>query len=269
MLERWLAGAVLWAGMALGAAAAAGKDVVLVTQVRGAASVAHPGDRRQLGLLDGLKIGDSIELAAGAELALFGPDRQRQFILTGPGKFIVQDDGVKRQEGAGSVRAASQDPAFGRVLRRPDQVVAGAVVRGAGDADETERIVPSRPVIAWRAQAHVGAWRVRLLDEAEATLFEGTSSGTELALPAGVGLQPDRGYRRELRWQRRDGSVQVDVAPLRTLGADDDAAVARLAPPPDAPAESRVLFALYLRSLGVRALARQVAPEINELELPR
>lgn len=268
MLERWLAGAVLWAGVALGAAAA-DKDVMLVTQVRGAASVAYPGDRRPLGLLDGLKPGDTVELAAGAELALFGPDRQRQFILAGPGKFIVQDDDVKRQAGAGSVRAASQDPAFARVLRRPDQVVAGAVVRGAGDADAAERIAPSRPVLAWRAQAHVGAWRVRLLDDAGATLFDRTSTATELALPADVRLQPDRGYWRELRWQRRDGSVQVDVAPLRTLGAEDDADVARLAPPPDAPAESRVLFALYLRSLGVRALARQLAPDINELEFPR
>lgn len=264
MLERWLAGAVLTACMASGHATVDGEPG-LVTQVRGSALLA----RRQLDLLDAVKSGDTIELAAGAELAVFRPGQQRQFVLTGPGRFIVRDDGIGRQEGAGGVRIEGQDPAFARVLRRPDQVVAGAVVRGAGDADEVERIAPSRPVVAWRARAHVGAWRLRLLDETASTLFEGTATNTELALPPGLRLLPDHDYRRELRWQRRDGSVQVEVAPLRTLGAEDDADVARLAPPPDAPAGRRVLFALYLRSLGVRALARQVAPEIDEPEIPR
>lgn len=264
MFKRWLAVAVVWAGIAFGARAAAGEPG-LVTQVRGSALLA----RHPLGLLDAVKPGDAIELGAGAELAVFRPDRQRQFVLTGPGTFIVRDDGISRQDGAGSVRIEGQDPAFARVLRRPDQVVAGAVVRGAGDADEAERIAPSRPVIAWRAQGHVGAWRLRLLDDAASTVFEGSSATPELTLPPGLRLRPDHGYQREVRWQRRDGSVQVDVAPLRTLGAAEDAQVARLAPPPDAPAGSRVLFALYLRSLGVRALARQVAPDINELDIPR
>ena len=265
MFKRWLAGAMLWAGMASGTCAPAGSEAALVTQVRGAASVA----RHQLGLLDALKPGDVIELAAGAELAVFHPARQQQAVLAGPGRFVVGEGGIQHRDGAGSVRIEGRDPAFARVLRRPDQVVAGAVVRGAGDADEAERIAPSRPVIAWRAQAHVGAWRLRLLDGTASTVYEGSAAGTELTLPPDLHLLPDHDYRRELRWQRRDGSVQVDIAPLRTLGAADDAEVARLAPPPDAPAESRVLFALYLRSLGVRALARQVAPEINDTDIPR
>lgn len=264
MFKRWLAGTALAAGVACGAGAAGGNEAAVVTQVRGAVLVA----RHQLDLLDVLKPGDTIALGAGAALVVFHPARRQQAVLAGPGTFIVAENGIVRSEGSGSVRVEGQDPAFARVLHQPDRVVAGAVVRGAGDADGAERIAPSRPVLAWRAQAHVGAWRLRLLDETEATVFEGASANTGLALPAGVQLLPGRSYLRELRWQRRDGSVQVDVAPLRTLGAADDADVARLAPPPDAPAERRVLFALYLRSLGVHALARQVAPEINDIAIP-
>jgi hypothetical protein len=272
MVKRWLAGALLWSGMACAAAAAAvavaaaaGDEAALVTQVRGAAAVA----RRQLDLLDALQPGDAIALGAGAQLTVFRPAQHQQVVLAGPGTFIVGADGIARRDGAGSVRVEGRDPAFARVLRRPDQVVAGAVVRGAGEADDIERIAPSRPVIAWRAQAHVGAWRLRLLDESGAAVFDGSATGTETTLPAALRLAPERNYQRELRWQRRDGSVQIDVAPLRTLGAADDADVARLAPPADAPPESRVLFALYLRSLGVRALARQVAPELNQTDIPR
>lgn len=266
LCKRWLAGACIWTGIVLGASAA--DEPAVVTQVRGAALVA----RHQLDLLDPLKPGDTVELASGAELVVFRPAQLQQFTLTGPASFLVNDDGVVRRSGSGSVRLERQDPAFASALRRRDRVVAGAVVRGAfepGGESDPERVAPSMPVLAWRAQAHVGAWRLRLLDAADRTLFETTVANTELTLPDSVRLMPARHYRRELRWQRRDGSVQLDTAPLQALDADEDARLVRLLPPADAPLAARVLFALYLRSIGVRSLARQIAPEINDLDPSR
>lgn len=268
MLKRWLSGAAICAGMMAGTGAGAANEPAVVTQVRGAALVA----KHQLGLLDALRPGDTIEVAAGAELVIFDPARLRQFTLGGPGSFLVGGDGVVvRQGGSGSLRLEPQDPAFGRVLRRPDQVVAGAVLRAGADPGgplEAERIAPSMPVLGWRLQAHLGEWRLRLLD-GDRTVFDGTVAGTELTLPDSARLLPEHRYRRELRWQRRDGSVQVDSVPLQALSAADDAQLMRLLPPADAPAGARVLFALYLRSLGVRSLARQIAPEIDGLYPPR
>jgi len=268
MLKLWLIGAALYAGTMGGAGAVAADEPAVVTQVRGAVLLA----KHQLVLLDALRPGDTIEVAAGAELVVFDPARLRQFTLGGPARFLVGDDGaIVRQGGSGSLRLEGQDPAFGRALRRSDQVVAGAVMRAGidlGGSPGAERIAPSMPVLGWRVQAHLGEWRLRLLD-GERTVFDGTVAGTELTLPDSVRLQPEHRYRRELHWQRRDGSVQVDSVPLQALSAADDAQLMRLLPPADAPVAARVLFALYLRSLGVRSLARQIAPEIDGLYPPR
>jgi hypothetical protein len=270
MMKQWLAGMVVWIGMA-GAAGAAAEQAV-VTQVRGGAQLVRQQlAPHQLGLLDALKHGDLVEVAADAELVVFLPARLQQFTLAGPASFLVGEEGVTRQRGSGSVRPERQDPAFARVLRRPNQVVAGAVVRAAsGDQDgaDAERIAPSMPVLAWRAQAHLGTWRLRVLDDAGRVVFEGAVAHTELTLPDSARLEPGRRYRRELRWQRRDGSMQADTTQLQALDADDDARLMRLLPPADAPLAARVLYALYLRGLGVRSLARQIAPEIKDLNLP-
>lgn len=266
LLKRCLLGLGLWAGVALGAGAA--DTPAVVTQVRGAALLAQ----HQLELLDPLKPGDTIEVAAGAELVVFRPAQLQQLTLTGPARFVVNDDGVARQSGSGSVRLERQDPAFARVLSSSDRAIAGAIVRGAVDPNGTidpERIAPSMPVLAWRTQAHLGEWRLRLLDDADRTVFDAAVAHTELSLPDSVRLVPEHRYRRELRWQRRDGSVQLASVPLQALSAAEDAQLMRLLPPDDAPLAARVLFALYLRHLGVRSLAAQIAPEINDLTLPR
>lgn len=270
MMKQWLAAMAFWIGMA-GVAGAAAEQAV-VTQVGGSAQLARQQlASRQLSLLDALRPGDLIELAAGAELAVFLPARLQQFHLAGPASFLVGEEGVTRQRGSGSLRPEQQDPAFARALRRPDQVVAGAVVRAASSGQEgagAERIAPSMPVLAWRAQAHQGAWRLRLLDDADRVVFEGAVAHTELSLPDSVRLEPGHRYRRELRWQRRDGGMQADTIVLQALDAADDAQLMRLLPPADAPLAARVLYALYLRNLGVRSLAHQVAPEIKDLNLP-
>lgn len=264
MLERWhslAAGALLWAGITL--AAAAGEHMAIVTQVQGSVRTAQ----RQLDLLDRVEAGDSVELASGAVLVLF---RAAQYTLTGPGRFVVGADAVVRQAGTGSVRVERQHPALAAALARRGEagtVLAGAVVRGQAGAGGIERVAPSRPVFSWRARAHRGQWQFRLTDDAGQLVFETTLAQAEITLPASVRLLPDQRYRRELRWLGRDDTAQLEVVPCQALGAADDADVAGLLPPADAEPAARVLYSLYLRSLGVRALAGQVAPELNGLEL--
>jgi hypothetical protein len=245
------------------AALAADAPPVLVTEVHGSAR----GTQGQLALLDRVKPGDVLDLGPGAVLVLFQTAQAQQFSLAGPGRFYATLYGVQRQGGSGSVRLERQDPAFAGVLRRRDQVAAGAVVR-AGSSDGAESIALSQPVLRWRARPHRGQWTFRLIDELGQVLFATTLAQTTLTLSPALRLQPGQHYRRELRWEGRDGSVQLDVAPVQVLGADDEAELIRLAPPPDAPDAALVLYALYLRNLGVRSLADQVAPGLNELDLP-
>ena len=261
MRIRWLAGVGIWACVAV--TAFAGSESAVVTQVRGNASVAQ----HHLDLLDPVNAGDSIEVGPGAEIVLFWLAQQQQVTLTGPGSFLFDRDGVIHQSGSGRVRRVSQDPAFAASVRRRDQVIAGAIVRatvGPAEAPGPERIAPSHPVLAWHPRAHVGDWRLRVLDAAGAPVFETSVAGTALTLPGSVRLVPGQRYHYELRSQRRDGTVQVSTVPLQTLGADEDAELVRLLPAPDAALATRVLFAFYLRNLGVHGLARQIAPELND-----
>lgn len=258
---RWLSVVVMWSVAMPGASAS--EPLAIVTQVHGSVRAAQG----QLGLLDRVNAGDTVELGPGAGLVVFRTPQAQQFTLTGPGRFVVGAEGVTRHGGTGTVRMERRDPALAGALRPAGQVVAGAVVRSAAGAGDVEAIAPSRPVFSWRARPHRGQWQFRLTDEAGQVLYETSLAHTGLALPSTVRLLPDRRYRRELRWQGRDGALQVELASLQTLDAGADAQLASLLPPAGAPACDRVLFALYLRTLGVRSLAAQVAPEINDLDL--
>jgi len=261
MLKRWLASSVL-AGALTGAAmlsAAASDAQTIVTQVNGGARSAQ----RQLALLDRLGAGDSVAIDAGSTLVLFRMTQGEQFTLTGPGHFTLGAAGPERQSGSGSTRMERPPSALGRVLQRHDQVVAGAIVRAALTGNEVERVAPSRPLFSWRARPHQGQWRFRLTDEGGQVLFETTLAATELSLPPAIRLLPGRLYVRELHWPDRDGSMRVEALPVQALDAADDAELSALYPVPDADQPARVLYALYLRGLGVRALATRVAPEIE------
>lgn len=261
MRIRWLAAVGIWACVAV--SAFAGNESAVVTQVRGNASVAQ----RHLDLLDPVNAGDSVEVAPGAEIVLFWPAHQQQVTLTGPGSFFFTRDGTIRQSGSGSVRRESQDPAFAASVRRRDLVIAGAIVRataGPAEAPGPERIAPSHPVLAWHPRAHIGNWRLRVLDAANAPMLETSVAGLALTLPDSVRLVPGQRYRYELRWQGRDGAMRVTTVALQTLGEEEDAELVRLLPAPDAALATRVLFAFYLHNLGVRGLARQIAPELND-----
>lgn len=267
MTEHWrkLGAALLLAG-AFACARAQGADGAgIVTQVQGSARAGQ----QALALLDSVRPGTTLELAAGAVLVLFDARQGRQTTLTGPGRFQAGANGVARLDGSGSLRAERQPAALGAALaRRSGAVLAGAVMRaGAGPSDGgIERIAPSRAVFDWPLRPHRGPWRVRLLDDAGQVLHEAAPAQAPLQLPPDVRLQPGRQYVRELRWQGRDGAERLEVQALFTLDASEDAELAALVPGPDAAPAARVLSALYLRSLGVHALARQVAPELDQQE---
>lgn len=232
----------------------------LVTQVHGSVRTKQV----QMALLDRVEPGAVFELEAGALVVLFYPDRVQQFNVAGPGRFVASAADVQRQSGAGTVTLVRQDPAFG-MLRPGDHVVAGAVVRSGVD-EGAERIARARPVLQWRARPHRGPWQVRVTDGAGQVLFATVLPQTTLTLPPAL-LQPGHQYRRELRWESRDGATQVEVSALATLDIAAEAEAMRLAPAPDADGATRVLYALYLRALGVHGLAAQVAPELNQLNL--
>ena len=245
------------------AARAAEQRQMLVTQVHGSVR----GRQGQLALLDQVKPGEVLELAPGATLAVFQTPQSQQFNLAGPGRFHATVDGIERQGSSGNIHVERQDPAFASVSRRRDQTAAGAVVR-AGSSVATECILLSQPLLSWPARPHRGQWTFRLTDDTGQVLFITTLAKTTLTLPA-LGLQPGRYYRRELFWEGRDGSAHIDIAPLQVLGTASEAELLRLAPAQEASSAALVLYALYLRSLGVRSLAAQVAPALKELDLPQ
>ena len=255
MCNALLAGALLACAMVLADVQAA----VIVTQAEGGARTAQG----QLALLDHVRDGETIELAAGASLVVFERPGSRQWTLGGPGRFKVGHGTLAQEDG--TLRLDAVDPAIGRALLRSDQALAGAILRFEADRTaRTERVAPSMPLLRWCARPHKGPYIVRLRDEAGQALFETQLAQTELTLPDTVRLVPGLGYQREVEWQEPDGTARFERRRLLALGTAQDAELAALYPAADAPAAARVLYVLYLYSLGVRALADHLASGLPE-----
>lgn len=218
---------------------------------------------QRLVLLDPLQQGAELVLGEQATAVIFCPATASQFSLSGPGRFRVAAAQVLPESPGASVTVKRLDAAFTRVTSTHKEQ-AGVVVRGDDAARRLERVAPSQPLLAWQPRPRQGAWQVRVRGAGGAIVFEAAATENRLPLPHAV-LEPGQAYERELRWRDRNGKWQTDIESFETISAGEDREVARLQPAAGASTSEQVLYAAYLRSLGVHSLADDL---LRNLERP-
>lgn len=240
---------------------------MLLTQLSGVAHSASTPLKR----LDQLPYQQRIEVADGAQLVLVDLQSAQRYVVRGPGQFVLARDGVQQAGGRGNVQRQALPAAYrGLAIDAGQATHAGAVLRAsatpgtegwppfAADQDD-ERIATTGATLHWPQRPHKGAWQVRLSTADGALLHQASVMPNQIALPPTLTLAPEQDYRLELEWRAPGGMLQSNVLRLRTLSASQTQQLHALAPRAGAPATERLLYALWLRSLGARSLAQEYA----------
>lgn len=229
----------------------------IVTAVKGAPSQKDGA----IALMDQIQEAGVLRLAAGGEVVAFLYAGAREYTLTGPGVFVLRSHGVARTSATGSVAMKRMDPVFEAIATpRAGLVQAGATVRSsAAPVDDTsascEAIDPARPVFRWPARSHIGNYEVMLADANGQVLYRTEAVDNQAAPPDALRLAPGAEFRLELTWREPGGQLRLRGYDFWTLDAHHAQAFARLRPDATAPPEAKVLFCLWVRSLGAWSLA--------------
>jgi hypothetical protein len=245
---------LLWTGLGCAPASAAEAGIGIVTAVKGAVTL----NRGPLQLMDQLRQPGLVRVPAGGELVVFVYRGAREYTLGGPGDFAVSMSGIARNGAAGTLAMKRMDPLFAGISAPPAGVVqAGATLRGADTAaGQDEAVDASQPVLRWPAREHIGNYQVVLADAGDRVLYRAEASANEATPPELVRLAPGARYRLELTWREPGGQLRMTARHFSTLDAVQAQAVARLRPDAGASPASRVLFGLWLRSLGAWSMAK-------------
>lgn len=241
-----------------GSAQAGAPNIGIVTAAKGALS--NKGDA--IALMDDVQEAAVLRIAAGGEVVVFLYPGAREYTLTGPGVFAVRSRGVARTSATGSVAMKPMDPLFGAIATpRAGLVQAGATVRsGVAPTDDInasgEAVDPAQPVFRWPARGHTGNYQVMLTDANDQVLYRTEAVDNQATPPDTLRLAPGAPFRLELTWREPGGQLRLRVYDFSTLDAHHAQALARLRPDAAAPPAARVLFGLWLRSLGAWSLAQ-------------
>jgi hypothetical protein len=242
-------------------------DLAVVTNVTGTPRI-NGHALKQFNLLDGAP--QKIELADGATAAIFFFDDVREETLTGPGTFQVVRTRLIKTSKTGTISIQKKDPAFGNVaLKQKDGgVQAGVIVRGENIATETpadgEVIDPADFQMSWMQRAHTGAYSVLLTEDKpdrEKAVFTGEIDKAPFSIPDGIQLKPGLAYRWELRWRDMAGVLRVATNRFSVADAQVLNQIHRLRPGQNSTASERVLYGLWLRSIGMSSLS---APYLDQ-----
>lgn len=249
---------LLYSAMCGAPVLAGAANIGIVTAVKGALS--EGGDA--VALMDYVQEARVLRVAAGGEVVVFLYAGAREYTLTGPGVFTVGNHGVARSDATGSVVMKRMDPLFGAIATpRPGLVQAGATVRSsAAPIDDPrasgEAVDPGQPVFRWPARDHTGNYQVTLIDAKGQVLYRTEAVDNQAAPPDTLRLAPGVAFRLELTWREPNGQLRLRGYDFSTLGAHHAQAIPRLRPDAAAPPASRVLFGLWLRSLGAWSLSQ-------------
>lgn len=239
-------------------APAGAADIGIVTAVKG--TLSQTGGA--IALMAPVQEAGVLRIAAGGEVVVFLYAGAREYTLIGPGVFALGSHGATRISATGSVALKRMDPLFGAIAApRAGLVQAGATVRsGAARMDDTsgagEAIDPSHPVFRWPARGHTGNYAVTLSDANGQVLYRTEAVDNQAAPPDALGLTPGAQFRLELTWREPGGQLRLRGYDFWTLDTHHAQAFARLRPDAAAAPGSKVLFGLWLRSLGAWSLAQ-------------
>jgi hypothetical protein len=194
-----VAGALL---LALMAAPALAQPVAIVTELDGSVRILAGGRAAQADVAGPVERDATLIVERDARIVLAYPRSGSVWELRGPGRFVARGDGVEAHTGSGSAARRELAPVLRALQVRPEgsTIQGSAAMRGVSSL-ELQAVGPTgsrlarEPVrLCWRPLGAQWEYRVRLIDDDGAVLFEARTRDPAFELPRTLELRPGAPY---------------------------------------------------------------------------
>ncbi len=250
------------------AAQAYAQGVAFVTDLKGAATV-DAGKAALMGeLKKGAKLGCAKECAVGVMYLQSG----KEFLVKGPGDFIIGESEVTAKIGAPPTVRDTQWKVSAQTVAQVAQTTSASIrMRSIGSATPAKvedklpaerllyptdtRVASLQPAFRWASSNEKGPFEFELkAGDAAKPLYKAKSTATNMKLPANVKLAPDAEYR----WSVKLGAADLGATSFKTLSASSMELAQRRKPDDKAQFSDWLLYALTLKELGAEQDAGEV-----------
>ena len=246
------------ATLSIGVAAAQG--VAFVTDVRG--TVTLDGSPRPA-LLAELTPGQKLALAKDAQASIMFAASGREYVLKGPGEYVVGATGIGAASGAAPAVRTTEWQSSGKALVQVGQTAAASVRMRSIAAPRSEArklifptdgaFVTLQPTLRWQAaDAKAPVELAVTVPGEEKPAHSAKAAGGSYRIAAR--LKPDTDYV----WTLTSAGEELGSARFRTLPADRVQELERRRPPEKAAFSDRVMYAVMLQDAGARQEAQEL-----------
>lgn len=246
------------AALAFAAAPAFSQTVAFVTNLKG--EVAIDGAARPP-LLAEISKGQKISVARESTLSVMYVASGKEYVLKGPGEFLVKDTEVFAPNGMPPLVRTTEWRTSAKALESVAQTSAASVrMRSLAPAKAAPvmlfpasgRIATLQPTLRWRADAAPGAVEVAVyVPGEEKAVHAAIAADGSYHLP--VALKADTDYV----WTLAAGGQEIGSARFRTLPSDALQKIDANRPAERCEFSDRVLFAVMLQEMGAQQEARE------------
>lgn len=255
---------ILSAALLLTATAAFPQTVAFITNLKG--DVAIDGASRPA-LLSEVAKGQKIALARDANLSVMYVVSGKEYVLKGPGEFLVKDNEIAAPSGMPPVVRHTEWRTTSKALETIAQTSAASVrMRSIAQPKASTsvmlfptagRVATLTPTLRWRGDA--GAVQVALyIPGEEKPAHAALAADGSYHVP--VALKPDTEYV----WTVAAGGQEIGSARFRTLAADALQKVEAHRPTERSEFSDRLLFAMMLQEMGAQQEAHETWTRLSE-----
>jgi len=237
------------------------QGIAFLTNLKG--EVAVDGGKPQL--LAELSRGQKLALAKDAQASVMYIASGKEYVLRGPGEYIVKDAEVAAASGVPPVTRTTEWRASSKVLGQVASTSAASVrMRSIAPPKATAQllfptqgnIATLQPTFRWATQ---GPSEVMLsVVGEEKPVHTGKATGTSYRMPAK--LKPDTEYV----WTVSAGGNELGAGKFRTLPAEAIQQVEKRKPSDRAEFSDRVMYALMLQDLGAVQEAQELWAKLSK-----
>ena len=259
---------------AIGSAQTQTPGIAFITDVKGAATL----DANKVNLMAELKKGARLGCAGTCEVGVMFLQSGKEFVLKGPGDFVVSDSEVAAKVGPPPKVRETEWKVSGKTVNALSQATSSASIRmrsiGSGSAAPApaaplpvERllyptmttVVSLQPAFHWASANENGPFEFEL--KANATpaknVYKAKANTVNVKLPNSVKLQPDTEYTWIVKAAGGAGLV-VGTSTFKTLTTAALEVVQKRKPADKAEFSDQLLYALTLQELGAQQDASEV-----------
>ena len=261
---------LLAAAVFVAAGPVSAQGIAFITDVKGEATL----DTNKAGLMAELKKGNRVGCTKTCEVGVMYLQSGKEFILKGPGDFVVGEAEVAAKVGPPPKMRETDWKVSGKTVNAVAQATSSASIRmrsiGAGSALKTDipqpverliyptktTVVSLQPGFRWASMNEKGPFDFELKSDTTPTktVYKSKANTASIKLPNSVKLKPDTEYS----WAVKSAGVDVGASTFKTLPAHSLELTQKRKPTEKAEFSDWLLYALTLQELGASQDATEV-----------